>query len=450
MKHLTARPDLSVIPEPFRPVLERALEKDPQRRTPTVRKLADEFRLAFAHWQRGQRPLKVAPVPGVEEIQQAAWKDVRPSVREIPAARGNYNSGWSAPRHAERPGRDLSSHSGKSGSQVWVWLAIAVGVILLLRGEGPVNRLFPWVWFFLLVVGGLAYGTYRVVSSIVSSLLAPTPSPVRNGLGGNLPTQTLSQNYAPSETVYPAHTSPPRPARFWQWWGPETVRAIPLNERWADICTSMAWATFWTVVFTSAVVPGLAILNPNYAPLARDPGQLGLFAFTTLAGAWVLILGTKLMEGSRLRQQQRRLVLGLCGAGVGGLAWSLSKFLDIAIAGIPRKFSGLFQRVGDWPLIQNNAMTLAGFMVYFAILFAIRNWWNQTDSFRGKAFRWGSVLFTGVVAWAIPAAFAFPQDWAVGWGLALSAVVQLSAGWIPSNQRAAVLNASQSRMAADR
>lgn len=48
MKHLSEKPDLSSLPERLRPVLARALEKDPMHRTPTARELADDFRKAAA------------------------------------------------------------------------------------------------------------------------------------------------------------------------------------------------------------------------------------------------------------------------------------------------------------------------------------------------------------------------------------------------------------------
>jgi hypothetical protein len=46
MKHLSEKPDLSPIPRRLRPVLASALEKDPLRRTPTVRQLLDDFNKA--------------------------------------------------------------------------------------------------------------------------------------------------------------------------------------------------------------------------------------------------------------------------------------------------------------------------------------------------------------------------------------------------------------------
>src|SRR5882672_3276591 len=64
MKHLTEPPDLEKIPVQFRAVVGRALEKDPQRRTPGAGQLLDDFRRA-----RQGKPL-------AEEIPASHFVDV--------------------------------------------------------------------------------------------------------------------------------------------------------------------------------------------------------------------------------------------------------------------------------------------------------------------------------------------------------------------------------------
>jgi len=64
MKHLTEAPDLAKIPAQFRSVVGRALEKDPQRRTPGAGQLLDEFRRA----RRGE--------PVAEDIPASHFVDV--------------------------------------------------------------------------------------------------------------------------------------------------------------------------------------------------------------------------------------------------------------------------------------------------------------------------------------------------------------------------------------
>jgi serine/threonine protein kinase len=64
MKHLSERPDLSPIPRRFRPILASALEKDPLRRTPTVRQLLEDFKRAAVGYEVPQ------PIPDDSFIHQ--------------------------------------------------------------------------------------------------------------------------------------------------------------------------------------------------------------------------------------------------------------------------------------------------------------------------------------------------------------------------------------------
>jgi Protein kinase domain len=64
MKHLSERPDLSPIPRRFRPILAQALEKDPLRRTPTVRQLLEDFKQAAAGYEAPQ------PIPEDSFVHQ--------------------------------------------------------------------------------------------------------------------------------------------------------------------------------------------------------------------------------------------------------------------------------------------------------------------------------------------------------------------------------------------
>ncbi len=64
MKHLSERPDLSPIPRRFRPILAQSLEKDPLRRTSTVRQLLEDFNRAAAGYEAPQ------PIPEESFLNQ--------------------------------------------------------------------------------------------------------------------------------------------------------------------------------------------------------------------------------------------------------------------------------------------------------------------------------------------------------------------------------------------
>ena len=75
-------------------------------------------------------------------------------------------------------------------------------------------------------------------------------------------------------------------------------------------------------------------------------------------------------------------------------------------------------------------------VLFFAGLFAARRWWWLSDSFRRTRFRVSSSLLTllvgAVVGGLLP---GFPVAIGATWALAIAAVIQLSAGWTPHEDR---------------
>jgi hypothetical protein len=129
------------------------------------------------------------------------------------------------------------------------------------------------------------------------------------------------------------------------------------------------------------------------------------------------------------------------GAAVGACAWWLHQTLLIDL-GYHNSFSGIFQTVGSFDLLASSPTiqpALPAYVLYFAALFGIRRWWWLADALRPKRFKIGSVLFTAFVAFIVPAAFAFHQDWGVLWGTAIASVVQLSAPWVAVKNRSALV-----------
>ena len=73
--------------------------------------------------------------------------------------------------------------------------------------------------------------------------------------------------------------------------------------------------------------------------------------------------------------------------------------------------------------------------MFFGLLFGLRRWWWQTDSYRPKRFRIMSVALTMLVAAGLMFVFEFAFGWGVVWAAVISSVVQLSASWTPPAQR---------------
>lgn len=471
MKHLTEPPDLSKIPAQFRVVVGQALEKDPQRRTPGAARLLDDFRRA----RQGK--------PVAEEIPASHFVDVPQLERSAvlkpasPAGARHARNGDAATVHYPHPvaganpfprpqppppfARECGSAARSVGNAVndlgnrlasevrrrpWLGVILAIVFLSALSKSGTARGMGVATGE-LFALAAVSFVVFVVVKAVtmrgqpVTGGGPPTagqPGPASPVKAPPLPVA------APRPIVLPSPPPPPRPAvrKPEQPATPWTVRDISVTKRIIDLTGALTMAVVWGLLATGAVS-----VAANHIPIfkvehdvLRTTGGLGLFALTTIVGSWALLLSSKLFEGTGTESRERRLIQTALGAAVGALAFGLHQDL---LTDLPLRstFPGIFDHVGNFELTVKSPVTqpsLAGFVVYFAALFGLRRWWLLADSYRSSRFRIASVLFTGFVAFVIPAAFVFQQNWGVLWGLAISSVVQLSAPWTAPRKRPSV------------
>ena len=158
-----------------------------------------------------------------------------------------------------------------------------------------------------------------------------------------------------------------------------------------------------------------------------------------MLAAWGLIVPAKLWEGRRGENLTRRTTLGIIGLGVGYIAAALPEYLMIDGDRLLQGVGTQVVSVGRITVSDGSGFpTSACFMIFFSALFVCRRWWWQADSFRKSRFRVSSALLTlivGVVITGMLQEFSFPDALGATWALAISAVVQLSAGWTPAEDR---------------
>ncbi|MDB5386748.1 MAG: prkC 18 [Planctomycetaceae bacterium] len=217
---------------------------------------------------------------------------------------------------------------------------------------------------------------------------------------------------------------------------PLTIRKISGRQRLADLSVSMCWAVILTLLFAV----GTGFLSPLFGlpgSLQPDPAKLGLFTITTLLATWALLVSGKLLEGRTVYGRPRRLLSVALGMGIGACAWWLSQVLMVELTSEHLRHQAAFVTLGRQPLLIDSRPTMLAFIVFFGLLFGLRRWWWHTDEYRPAVFRITSVILTVAVASVLPVIFAFPWDWAVTWAAVISCVVQLSAVWIPPEDRSA-------------
>ncbi|MEJ7590703.1 MAG: protein kinase [Planctomycetaceae bacterium] len=373
MKHLTAEPDLSVLPEKLRPVLAAALEKDPDRRISDVEELERRFRKAIE--ESGFATEKPTPVyaskPAAKKSATALATTLAgdPNVRaahvEIGLA-GRWNSA-----------RELWNTRVPTPVK-WVlcgavlWMILQSGAFRPLTAGG--------------VIGGLAYLVYRTffmpsqpsrAPQVAASLRQP-PQAARPPLAGSPISATQMPGPAQAAPVMvgaPQRYMAPAPQRMQvsaMIYTPATIRQIPGGQRATDMTTSLSVALAAAALVTTAVHLATDML-PNAADVA-------FFGTVTLIAAWALIVPAKMWEGSKGDTILRRLIQGSLGLGVGAVAAVLQQFLMLSETPLLHTDGdGAFNggTIGRIHMLQNGLPTMAGFMM-FGLLFLIRRWGRRT------------------------------------------------------------------------
>lgn len=459
MKHLTAEPDLRLLPTPLRAVLAAALEKDPERRIHDVETLQQRFREAVT---ATGLPLQQPAVFHSLQTDEM-FPGSRPAVRQ-PAAGGSADHVAAAAAAAGIAGAATAAAADTSQATMARQTGYAWGSLRQFWNEdlpAPVR----WMLTGALLLAGLRSGllTSPAAQGLAIGWLAwwmfgrsgkteksPTsqnrqPAAAARGGGGGLdstlivPQQlsgTAGTTAAPDARAQQSAQARPvaprqyRPTEF----TPETIRTFTFSQRLVNATTSMSLALVTAVFVTAAVFWGTEILG--------TPVEAIYFGVVTLLAAWPLILVSKLWEGRPGESLLRRLWLGVCGLAVGALCGVTAEFLLLINSPVP---SRIFQVDSDGLLgnreaaglrvLQEGYPTIVGFALFFCLLFMLRRWWLQADNFRSGRFRIGTSILTLIVGGMVALIVPFPTALGSTLALAVSVVIQVSSVWTPPELR---------------
>ncbi len=388
MKHLTAKPDVSMLSEPYRSVVARALEKDPALRFHSAAEMMAA--LPPPPSDRFYQSRRVATAEGNGQgHSDASFSGGRPagpedntmvaaeSAREEPILRAVRKQGKRLRQQFRQ--WDL----GRKFSELdWPFRVLVAILVLLL-----VVQVWPAVFFAFGVPLGLLYGAYWLVWRWV--------------------------------------TGRKRPAG--------TITLKPSRERLTELIGSLLGSSLAAVVMS-----GVAMLIESYWDQTARTPRPEQFAWLLLAsgvGAWAVLVTTKLWEGHRGDRVLRRFLLMVIGMGVGLAAFGLGEMLMVGLppaAGYPQppgyRLPPSFYAIDGRPL-------LTAYVACFGTLFLLVGWWRQTDLLRPKRLSLGRVIVTVLVAGVAALAWQFPQPWLPMVAGTISVAVQLASPWLPPAQR---------------
>ncbi|MFN6149364.1 MAG: serine/threonine-protein kinase [Planctomyces sp.] len=458
MKHLTAEPDLRLLPTPLRAVLAAALEKDPERRIHDVETLQQRFREAVtATGLPLQQPAVFHSLqtdemfPGSRPaVRQPAAGGSAEHVAAAVAAAGIAGAATAAADTAQATMARQTGYAWGSLRQFWTedlpapvrWML--TGALLL---AGLRSGLLTSPAAQGLAIGWLAWWMFGRSGKTEKSSTSQNrqPAAAARGGGGGLdstvivPQQlsgTAGTTAAPDARAQQSAQARPvaprqyRPTEF----TPETIRTFTFSQRLVNATTSMSLALVTAVFVTAAVFWGTEILG--------TPVEAIYFGVVTLLAAWPLILVSKLWEGRPGESLLRRLWLGVCGLAVGALCGVTAEFLLLINSPVP---SRIFQVDSDGLLgnreaaglrvLQEGYPTIVGFALFFCLLFMLRRWWLQADNFRSGRFRIGTSILTLIVGGMGALFVPFPTARGSTLALAVSVVIQVSSVWTPPELR---------------
>lgn len=458
MKHLTAEPDLRLLPTPLRAVLAAALEKDPERRIHDVETLQQRFREAVtATGLPLQQPAVFHSLqtdemfPGSRPaVRQPAAGGSAEHVAAAVAAAGIAGAATAAADTAQATMARETGYAWGSLRQFWNrdlpapvrWML--TGALLL---AGLRSGLLTSPAAQGLAIGWLAWWMFGRSGKTEKSSTSQNrqPAAAARGGGGGLdstvivPQQlsgTAGTTAAPDARAQQSAQARPvaprqyRPTEF----TPETIRTFTFSQRLVNATTSMSLALVTAVFVTAAVFWGTEILG--------TPVEAIYFGVVTLLAAWPLILVSKLWEGRPGESLLRRLWLGVCGLAVGALCGVTAEFLLLINSPVP---SRIFQVDSDGLLgnreaaglrvLQEGYPTIVGFALFFCLLFMLRRWWLQADNFRSGRFRIGTSILTLIVGGMVALIVPFPTALGSTLALAVSVVIQVSSVWTPPELR---------------
>jgi hypothetical protein len=459
MKHLTADPDLAGVPQRYRAVIARAMQKDPEKRFRDVSEMLGTFlQPDKAVEVKSKFEFQVDPAPAVATVVPSrkvppvrmamAPTPVEPLYigdddREIQfgplqlATSAAQDAGQGAvvsPGIARRAEEPIAKACGAACGRLANWwnyspLGTPLKVILIL-----IALVIVIANAEILLPAAIAGSAFYVVYLGIRTLA------VAAGDSRIVEARVREQAHAAQQPP-PQYRSPGWQTLSWEKQGRAALRMKTLGDRVGELSGSMlAAAAISTVLTVVMMVIGQSEWLNNSPAQMAGPAWLWL---TTTLGAWLILAAGKFWEPhgdkNSVDQVKRRCVLLVLGLVFGAVAFATHQFLmvdslhdGLVIRGISTGIYSTAMYAAD------GAPRLPAYLAYFGAIFATIGWWKQTDPMRSSRMRIGPIIVTLIAAWVWQLVWPFPQPWGFLLVASLSIAAQLSAPWLNPAQRAAI------------
>lgn len=157
-------------------------------------------------------------------------------------------------------------------------------------------------------------------------------------------------------------------------------------------------------------------------------------ALSSTFASWSVLVVSKGWETSSGDHFTRRIWMGLAGVFTGVFSYALTRYLQFQPNYVIPDFRMMDFNHFSPNLYEPNGMPrLAGFIVFFGLLFAAIRWWRQADPTRRFRLSLLGTVFTVAMTMVLQAALPLPQGFLLA-GVTTVAV-QMSSPWLSTDER---------------
>jgi hypothetical protein len=433
MKHLTAKPDVSRLAEPFQTVVARTLEKDPAKRFRSVAEmLAPLPKLHRSQDQSGDDSPAILLTPAAHPVRFAVEQpsDAASGGQASPRANGHAANATAGAKPSSdipvaeivdeepvfRMVRRVCNHLADAWteSRVNTPAKLALTFILIVGVIHIGVPLLPWLMVLLTL-----YGVYFFARFIILSIGGPTPSPspAAPATGGSIPASpkpVMLRGVAMPPLSRSAKRRLERDLVF------NRLRQKPIRHRLCELTGSLLGSALVAIVLAVvlAIVQGAKGLEPNLPRLAW-------LALIGTLGSWCVLIPAKWWEGVEGDSTQRRFILMVAGLAIGLAAYSVNVALAAQLTHTP--FTQLF------PQIQMAHVSYV-YLAAFGTLFLLVRWWRLADPLRRTRLCLFSVLLIVGVAFVVTEFWRL-SPWLMLMAGTMAVAIQLAAPWVHPRDR---------------
>lgn len=442
MKHLTAQPDLNELKEPYRTIVGRALEKDPEKRLKNVGELIAALPPAPAggFTSPPSNPTAVTQAwssnedqPGAEAVEaNFGGGDAAPAAAMNGAAVGRKPLEYSEPVFQYVSGAVSRAWNAWLYSRLGVvpkMIVLIIGVIVVITLSGAV---LP-----VLIVGGVFYSLYLICWVV---LFGGSPSIAPTEKEAPPPRPAAVRRETPPPISYAsAVKAPPMPPgrrhqrrRHGSAHERRTRREQALVElkdkSTRDKFTELLGSMILAAMVAAASTAVLGLVSPEHT--IED---FAWFALLGTLGSWAVLIPSKTWEATSGERVLRGLVLLVAGLLLGIAAFGITQGLDVHLLDDVDFAAGSLQAY-EWSS-PDGSPSYATFLAYFGFMLAMLRWWRQAHPLRSTRLSIAAVVVSVLWAWVLSLFWDFPQPWGMIVAAIISVSVQLSSPWIDTRPK---------------